>query len=310
MEQTAAASTTSRRLEELRDAVDANRDQTGVRRPLNDYVATVIGMVRDGRAFNCCSRGHPLHRVAGLRRVSPVLVLSNAHYEALEATGREPEVRRLVRTTRPRARASRPRRPPASPRRAPPRRRSSWRATQPAPCAALARCVTTVPSTSRAACRTRAGRRTAIPARRESQPRRRLTASGVPEQLRRLPRGHGPARTCLRLLRTTTRPRGAWSSTPGKCGPKVLATTTRLSARLRHARRPLDNYWRSGRNALLGWTARCRGTWQRSRSSMGVELVQAAERFARCPGREGVSGERVLPAARAMPRTSRRACRP
>ena len=60
-----------------------NRDQT-VFAPLNDYVATVIGMVRDDVPFNQAAlRGHPLRRQRRLacRAYSPA---NNDHYAALE----------------------------------------------------------------------------------------------------------------------------------------------------------------------------------------------------------------------------------
>jgi hypothetical protein len=61
-----------------------NRDQT-VFAPLNDYTATVIGMVRDDIAFNTVLSADLLYTVQG---VSPgVSAANNDHYEAAENTG-------------------------------------------------------------------------------------------------------------------------------------------------------------------------------------------------------------------------------
>jgi len=61
-----------------------NRDQT-VFAPLNDYTATVIGMVRDNVPFNTALSADILYTVNG---VSPTASgSSNAHYEAAETQG-------------------------------------------------------------------------------------------------------------------------------------------------------------------------------------------------------------------------------
>jgi hypothetical protein len=61
-----------------------NRDQT-VFAPLNDYTATVIGMVRDDVAFNTALSADVLYTVQG---VTPaVSATDNAHYEAAENQG-------------------------------------------------------------------------------------------------------------------------------------------------------------------------------------------------------------------------------
>jgi len=62
-----------------------NRNQT-VFAPLNDYVATVIGMVRDDVAFNTVLSGDILYTVnsSGLPAVSPA---NNNHYATAEANG-------------------------------------------------------------------------------------------------------------------------------------------------------------------------------------------------------------------------------
>ncbi len=61
-----------------------NRDQT-VFAPLNDYTATVIGMVRDNVPFNTALSADILYTVNG---VSPAASSSsNAHYEAAETQG-------------------------------------------------------------------------------------------------------------------------------------------------------------------------------------------------------------------------------
>jgi hypothetical protein len=61
-----------------------NRDQT-VFAPLNDYTATVIGMVRDGVAFNTALSADLVYTVSG---ASPApSATDNAHYEAAENQG-------------------------------------------------------------------------------------------------------------------------------------------------------------------------------------------------------------------------------
>src|SRR5262245_27903753 len=61
-----------------------NRDQT-VFAPLNDYTATVIGMVRDNVPFNTALSADVLYTVGG---VSPAVSgADNNHYEAAETQG-------------------------------------------------------------------------------------------------------------------------------------------------------------------------------------------------------------------------------
>jgi hypothetical protein len=62
-----------------------NRDQT-VFAPLNDYTATVIGMVRDNVPFNTLLSANLLY-VGSAGGVPAVSASSNAHYEALEDQG-------------------------------------------------------------------------------------------------------------------------------------------------------------------------------------------------------------------------------
>ncbi len=64
-----------------------NRDQS-VFEPLNDYTATVIGMIRDEEPFNLLLSADYLYTGApGLPNVAPVSASSNQHYIDLEATG-------------------------------------------------------------------------------------------------------------------------------------------------------------------------------------------------------------------------------
>jgi hypothetical protein len=73
-----------------------NRDQT-VFAPLNDYVATVIGMVRDDVAFNTVLSDDILYRGSG-SGVPAVSASNNDHYAALESSGANLQSV-LVRTT-------------------------------------------------------------------------------------------------------------------------------------------------------------------------------------------------------------------
>jgi hypothetical protein len=63
-----------------------NRDQT-VFAPLNDYTATVIGMVRDDVPFNELLSGDILYVGDAGLGLPPVSASSNTHYEQLEARG-------------------------------------------------------------------------------------------------------------------------------------------------------------------------------------------------------------------------------
>ena len=74
-----------------------NRDQT-VFAPLNDYVATVIGMVRDDVPFNGVLSDDILYVGSGVSGAPAYSPSSNAHYEALEAAGANLKTA-LVRTT-------------------------------------------------------------------------------------------------------------------------------------------------------------------------------------------------------------------
>ena len=74
-----------------------NRDQT-MFAPLNDYVATVIGMVRDDLPFSGVLSDDILYVGSGAGGVPAYSSASNAHYEALEASGADLKAV-LVRTT-------------------------------------------------------------------------------------------------------------------------------------------------------------------------------------------------------------------
>jgi hypothetical protein len=74
-----------------------NRDQT-MFAPLNDYVATVIGMVRDDVPFNGVLSDDILYVGSGVSGAPAYSPSSNAHYEALEAAGANLKTA-LVRTT-------------------------------------------------------------------------------------------------------------------------------------------------------------------------------------------------------------------
>jgi len=63
-----------------------NEEQT-VFTPLNDYTATVIGMVRDGIDFRQLLYGDILYRGSSSLAISPYSTSDNRHYEELEALG-------------------------------------------------------------------------------------------------------------------------------------------------------------------------------------------------------------------------------
>ena len=99
-----------RHAEELRDAVDQPRSDVFV--PLNDYTATVIGMVRDDVDFR--TRAVRRHRSTSARRSARrTRPPNNAHYEALESKQRRSARRAAVRRRSQRSTACRQMRPPA-----------------------------------------------------------------------------------------------------------------------------------------------------------------------------------------------------
>ena len=61
-----------------------NRDQD-IFAPLNDYTATVIGMIRDGVPFNTLLSADILYVASGASGIAPYSMTNNDHYEQLEA---------------------------------------------------------------------------------------------------------------------------------------------------------------------------------------------------------------------------------
>ena len=249
-----------------------NRDQT-VFAPLNDYVATVIGMVRDDVPFNLLLSEDILYVGSG----GGVPAFSPSSNDALRGSGEqqcEPEDRAdahdAVGGDRPAAGCDR-RRHDLAGRSAGVLRRRHQPGDVP-----LHDDEPPVPGP-------RAGAGHDAPARshtpgREPQPGRRQPP--VPEQLHRLPRGHGSDGAGLRVLRLRRGRRAASSTRPARSSRSTSTTTTPSGRVTSTPDDHWDNYWRQGRNALLGWDAALPGSGSGAKS-LGQELA-SSDAFARC----------------------------
>ena len=277
-----------------------NRDQT-VFAPLNDYIATVIGMVRDDVPFDRVLSDDILYIGAAAAACRPYSPSSNDHYAALEAQGVN------LKDGAGRARRSRPLTG------LPPEATAGVITTRAAAQAFF------IAGTNRAMfrftlinhlCRdleqvhghdAPAGPH---PPGRQPQPGRRQPR--VPQQLRRLPHRHGPAGAGLRLLRLRRDGGPARLHGRRQVRPKYFNNA-------RHIPPPAyvtpddrwDNYWRKGRNALLGWDPALPGAGQGAKSlgpgTRAAPMRSPAARSRRCSATSAS-------ARRATPRTGR-ACR-
>lgn len=249
-----------------------NRDQT-VFAPLNDYVATVIGMVRDDVPFNQVLSDDILYvgrSGLGLPAFSPS---SNAHYEALESGGASLKDA-LVRTTQSSATGLAPE--------------------------ATAGVITTraaaqaffVAGTNRAMLRYTLMNHLCMDLEQLQDPTR--PPDRIRQDVSRSPGGDSRVFlnnciTCHNGMDPLAQAyayydydeaAGSLVYTPGQVRPKYFNNKDTFRPGYSTPDDRWDNYWRKGRNSLLGWDAALPGSGQGAKS-MGRELA-GTEQFARC----------------------------
>jgi len=248
-----------------------NRDQT-VFAPLNDYTATVIGMVRDDVPFNLLLSEDILYTGsgAGVPAYSPS---NNAHYEALESSGANLKAV-LARGTQ-----------------------SSLNGLPPD---ATAGVITTraaaqsffVAGTNRAMLRFTLMNHLCVDLEQVQDPTR--APDRVRQDVSRSP--GGDARLFLNncvachagmdplaqayAYYDYDEANGRLVYTPGQVRPKYFNNADTFRPGFATPDDRWDNYWRAGRNALLGWDGALPSSGQGAKS-MGRELA-GSERFARC----------------------------
>lgn len=248
-----------------------NRDQTAFA-PLNDYVATVIGMVRDDVPFDGVLSDDILYvgSGAGVPAYSPS---SNAHYEALEASGSNLKTA-LVRTTQ--------------------------SAASGLPADATAGVITTraaaqaffVAGTNRAMFRYTLLNHLCVDLEQVQDATR--PPDRVRQDVSRSPGGDSRVflNSCVAchagmdpLVQAFAyydydATAGRMLYTPGQVRPKYFNNDQTFRPGYSTPDDHWDNYWRQGRNALLGWDPALPGSGQGAKS-LGRELA-GTERFARC----------------------------
>jgi hypothetical protein len=249
-----------------------NRDQT-VFAPLNDYVATVIGMVRDDVPFNLLLSEDILYTGAGAPGVPAFSSSSNAHYEGLEAAGANLKTA-LVRTTQSGATGL------------PPEATAGVTTTRAAAQAFF------VAGTNRAMLRFTLLNHLCVDLEQVQDPTR--PPDRIRQDVSRSP--GGDARVFLNncvachagmdplaqayAYYDYDEAAGRLVYTPGQVRPKYFNNDETFRPGFATPDDRWDNYWRSGRNALLGWDGALPGHGSGAKS-MGRELA-GSERFARC----------------------------
>lgn len=249
-----------------------NRDQT-VFAPLNDYVATVIGMVRDDVPFNGLLSEDILYvgrAGLGLPAVSPS---SNAHYEALEAGGASLKDA-LVRTTQSAATGL------------PPEATAGVMTSRAASEAFF------VAGTNRAMFRFTLLNHLCVDLEQVQDPTR--PTDRIRQDVSRSPGGDSRVflNNCVAChsgmdplaqafaYYDYDEEAGHLVYSPGQVRPKYFNNDQTFRPGFVTPDDRWDNYWRQGRNALLGWDASLPGQGQGAKS-LGRELA-GTERFARC----------------------------
>jgi len=249
-----------------------NRDQT-VFAPLNDYVATVIGMVRDDVPFNQVLSEDILYVGRGGLGVPAFSTSSNAHYEALESRGASLKDD-LVRTTQSAATGLAPE--------------------------ATAGVITTraaaqaffVAGTNRAMLRYTLLNHLCMDLEPLQDPAR--PPDRIRQDVSRSPGGDSRVFlnnciTCHNGMDPLAQAyayydydeaAGRLLYTPGQVRPKYFNNKDTFRPGYSTPDDRWDNYWRKGRNSLLGWDAALPGSGQGAKS-MGRELA-GSEQFARC----------------------------
>jgi hypothetical protein len=248
-----------------------NRDQT-VFAPLNDYVATVIGMVRDDVPFNLLLSEDILYIGSGAG-VPPFSASSNAHYEALESSGANLKTA-LARTTQSASTGL------------PPDATAGVMTSRAAAQAFF------VAGTNRAMFRFTLMNHLCVDLEQVQDPTR--PPDRIRQDVSRSPGGDSRVfmNNCVACHAGMDPLAQAFAYydydeaggqivyTAGQVRPKYFNNDDTFRPGYATPDDHWDNYWRQGRNALLGWDASLPGRGQGAKS-MGRELA-GTERFARC----------------------------
>ena len=249
-----------------------NRDQTAFA-PLNDYVATVIGMVRDDVPFDGVLSDDILYVGSGVGGLPAYSASSNAHYEALESSGTSLKTA-LVRTTQSAANGL------------PPEATAGVMTTRAAAQAFF------VAGTNRAMFRYTLLNHLCADLEQVQDPTR--PPDRVRQDVSRSPGGdsrvfmnscvacHAGMDPLAQAFAYYDYDPGAGRLlyTPGQVRPKYFNNDQTFRPGYATPDDHWDNYWRQGRNALLGWDPALPGRGQGAKS-LGRELA-GTERFARC----------------------------
>jgi hypothetical protein len=249
-----------------------NRDQT-MFAPLNDYVATVIGMVRDDVPFNGVLSDDILYIGSGVGGVPAYSPSSNAHYEALEASGTSLKSA-LVRTSQSAASGL------------PPEATAGVMTTRAAAQAFF------IAGTNRAMFRYTLLNHLCVDLEQVQDPTR--PPDRVRQDVSRSPGGDSRVflNNCVAChagmdplaqafaYYDYDEAGGRLVYTHGQVRPKYFNNDETFRPGFATPDDRWDNYWRQGRNALLGWDPAQPGRGQGAKS-MGRELA-GSERFARC----------------------------
>jgi len=249
-----------------------NRDQTAFA-PLNDYVATVIGMVRDDVPFDGVLSDDILYVGSGVGGLPGYSASSNAHYEALESSGTSLKTA-LVRTTQSAANGL------------PPEATAGVLTTRAAAQAFF------VAGTNRAMFRYTLLNHLCVDLEQVQDPTR--PPDRVRQDVSRSPGGdsrvfmnscvacHAGMDPLAQAFAYYDYDPGAGRLlyTPGQVRPKYFNNDQTFRPGYATPDDHWDNYWRQGRNALLGWDPALPGRGQGAKS-LGRELA-GTERFARC----------------------------
>jgi len=247
-----------------------NRDQTAFA-PLNDYVATVIGMVRDDVPFDGVLADDILY--VGTGGLPAYSASSNAHYEALEASGASLKTA-LVRTTQSAASGL------------PPEATAGVMTTRAAAQAFF------VAGTNRAMFRYTLLNHLCVDLEHVQDPTR--PPDRVRQDVSRSPGGDSRVflNSCVSChagmdplaqafaYYDYDSSAGRLLYTPGQVRPKYFNNDQTFRPGYATPDDHWNNYWRQGRNALLGWDPALPGHGQGAKS-LGRELA-GTERFARC----------------------------
>jgi len=249
-----------------------NRDQT-VFAPLNDYVATVIGMVRDDVPFNQVLSDDILYVGSGASGVPAFSASSNAHYEALESSGANLKTA-LVRTTQ------------SSVTGLPPGATAGVMTTRAAAQAFF------IAGTNRAMFRFTLMNHLCVDLEQVQDPTR--PADRIRQDVSRSPGGDSRVflNNCIACHSGMDPLAQAYAYydydedagrivySAGQVRPKYFNNDDTFRPGFITPDDSWDNYWRQGRNALLGWDASLPARGQGAKS-MGRELA-GTEQFARC----------------------------